>query len=161
MNQRETAVDFAERQIRQIDQKIAELTAEKASILTFIQIARKNQAHDDDVAEQVGKMHIEPPQALSDRPGSLGRQLNRQIVNLSLEILRKKGEPMSAPDIHAIHPLKHRVSVEALYRLLYNRVVSRKLTTMSGAFWPIGEALPFGWESEPATSKRVESFQPH
>lgn len=160
MNQRETAVDFAERQVRQIDQKITELTAERASILRFIEIARKNQAHDDDVAEQVGRMHIEPPQAISNRPGSLGRQLNRQIVNLSMEILRKKGEPMSAPDIHAIHPLKHRLTVEALYRLLYNRVVSRKLSTMSGAFWPVEEALPFGWESEPATSKRVVGLQP-
>ena len=155
MNQRENAVDFAERQIRQIDQKIAELTAEKASILQFIQIARKNQALDDEVAEHVGKLHIEAPQPLSNRPGSLSRQHNRQIVNLSLEIMRKKGEPMSAPEIHAIHPLKHRLSVEALYRLLYNRVVSRKLSTMSGAFWPVDEPLPFGWESEPATSKRV------
>lgn len=155
MNQRESAVDFAERQIRNIDQRIAQLNSERASIVQYLEIARRKEVPDDEVAEEIGKIEIEAPQPLSNRPGSLARQLNRQIVKLALEIVRKKGEPMSAPDIHAIHPLAHRLSVEALYRLLYNRVVSRKLSTMSGAFWPVDEPLPFGWESEPSTSKCV------
>lgn len=159
MNQREHAVDFAERQIRQIEQKIADLSAEKESILKYLQIARRNQALDEQVAEQVGNLPIDAPQPLSNRPGSLQRQRNRQIVNLSVEIIRKRGEPMTAPQVHAIHPLKHRLSVEALYRLLYNRVVSKKLSTISGAFWPLNEALPFGWESEAPTSKRI--FRQH
>lgn len=161
MNQRENALDFAERQVRQIDLKIAEMTAEKDAILRFIEIARKNQAFDEDVAVYIGQMQIEVPKPLSDRPGSLGRSHNRQVVNLSLEIIRKKGEPMTAPQIHAIHPLRHRFPVEALYRLLYNRVVSQKLIAMRGAFWPAKEALPFGWEKEAPTSKRVMSQPTH
>jgi hypothetical protein len=53
---------------------------------------------------------------------------------------------MSAPEIHPIHPLRDQVDVQTLYRLLYNRVTSRNLRNVGGAFWPINQPLPQGWE---------------
>lgn len=153
MGERETALDFARRQVQRIDAKMAELAREKESILSYIQTTQKQLTDTDDMAVPAAEIPV--PQPLSDRPGSLARQFNRQIVRLSMQIMRDKGEPMAAPEIHAVHPLRERFTPEALYRLLYNRVVSRKLNTMSGAFWPIEESLPFGWEREQATTKHA------
>lgn len=156
MEARESALEYAHRQVQQLDQRIVALTAERDQILQYIQITQGEKLRDEDVALAASKIAIEKPQPLSARPGSLARQSNKQLVELSLEILRVKGEPMSAPEIHAVHPLREEFSPEMLYRLLYNRVVSQKLTTIHGAFWPIGVSLPFGWEAARTTSKRVK-----
>lgn len=153
MSGHESALDFARRQLQRIDEKMAELAQEKASVLSYMQTIQKHFA-----SENGGHKSTKPigmPLPLSDRPGSLVRQFNKQIVRIALEIMREKGEPMAAPDLHAVHPLREQFTTELLYRLLYNRVVSRKLNTMNGAFWPIEEALPHGWEGEEPTTKHA------
>lgn len=156
MASRETALEYAYRQVQQLDQRIQTLTEERDQVLQYIKITQGEKLADEDVALAVSKLVGEKPEPLSARPGSLARQANKQLVQLSLEILRVKGEPMTAPEIHAVHPLREEFSPEMLYRLLYNRVVSQKMTTIHGAFWPVGVALPFGWEAARVTSKRVK-----
>jgi hypothetical protein len=53
---------------------------------------------------------------------------------------------MSAPELHRSHPHQTEVTVENLYRLMYNRVISGSLFWIEGTFWPTREPLPEGFD---------------
>lgn len=156
MDEREAALDYANRQVRQLDQRIKALIAERDQVIQYIKLTEGKRPSDEVVALVASKLEIVTPKPLSERPGSMARSFNKQLVKLCMEILATKGEPMTAPELHAVHPLRDQFEPELLYRILYNRVVSQKLTTIHGAFWPINVSLPFGWEAARTTSKRVK-----
>lgn len=87
------------------------------------------------------------------------RQFNKRVVEEALEIIAKHGKPMTAPEIHEEHSLATQIGTEAMYRLIYNRVIAKKLFSLDGAFWPRNEPIPEGWDI--SMSKRDAAEEEH
>ena len=81
------------------------------------------------------------------------RKFNKRIVGVALEIINREGRPMTAPEIHLEHPEREEIGTEALYRLMYNRVISKQLYSFAGAFWPMNRPIPEGFDV--SMSKRL------
>ncbi|WP_173050681.1 hypothetical protein [Bosea sp. ANAM02] len=74
------------------------------------------------------------------------KKLNRLIVEEALDIIRKEGRPLTAPELFELHPRAMELNAEGLYRLMYNRVIKGSLYSFAGAFWPSRDPLPEGYD---------------
>ncbi|BCB22390.1 hypothetical protein [Bosea sp. ANAM02] len=81
------------------------------------------------------------------------RHVNKRMVEEAIQIIVAAGRPMSTPEIMRTHSMRDQVSSEALYRLMYNRMVTGSLMSLNGAFWPVGRDLPASFDISRAKQK--------
>jgi hypothetical protein len=151
----ELGVSVARRQLETLDKELAEILRKRNAVAHYISV-------------MTGET-IDPPSAM---PGTVwqqeesraeaaprmsraypSRQYNKRVVDEALEIIARKGKPMTAPEIHLEHSMAEEIGTEAMYRLIYNRVIAGSLYSLAGAFWPVDQPIPDGWDVSLAKRK--------
>lgn len=141
------AISAVRRQLEAIDREMAALRQRRTAAVQYL-VAMTGETVEDltpavDSARSVQVAGGDIPAA---GPAPSGRKLNKRIVEEAMKIVAHKGHPMTAPEIHMLHSQKDAIGTEALYRLIYNRVISGSLYSFAGAFWPVDKPIPEGWD---------------
>ena len=139
-NAKANAIVFARSQIAEIDAQIARLTRERIAVANFLwALSGEGEYH------ELPAPAVVQPRAAQRAPDERvyhSRQFNKAVVDEALRMIDEASRPMSAPEIYERHPKRDLISPEGLYRLLYNRVVSGKIMSINGAFWPEDIPVP-------------------
>lgn len=143
----DTLVAVNRAQLLKYDEKLVELEAEIGTIRT------RRAALAAFLTQLTGEAQCTPPVPIKGgQDGSAGglrhyrsRTWNRSVVDEALRIVLERGQPMTVAEILETHPMKGEIGDETLYRLMYNRVISEKLYSFAGAFWPASSPIPAGW----------------
>jgi len=146
---RELGIGVARRQLETLDRQIEALLTQRRAVAAYLS-AMTGQAIPELPAAQIAAQS-NPPGAGGDGEEmreriSPSRQFNKRVVQEALDIIARHGRPMTAPDIHEEHSQAASIGTEALYRLMYNRVIAGSLYSFAGAFWPVREPIPVGWD---------------
>lgn len=81
------------------------------------------------------------------------RYVNKRMIEEAIRIIVASGKPMSTPEILKTHSMRNEVTADAMYRLMYNRMVVGTLISIDGAFWPADRELPAGFDLARANPK--------
>lgn len=160
---RELGIGVARRQLETLDRQIEGLLTQRRAVAAYLS-AMTGQAIPDTLTAPVA---VQPSPARMVGGEEMrqriypSRQFNKRVVQEALEIVARHGRPMTAPEIHEEHSEAVSIGTEALYRLMYNRVIAGSLYSFAGAFWPVREPIPEGWDlamakrqHDPAVVKR-------
>ncbi|KUL97307.1 hypothetical protein DK26_01130 [Bosea sp. WAO] len=132
---KEQAIAFAEKELRDVEMQLLGLARKKAGIVHYLEILRDN-----------GATGAPDNEDASDPADATARQRNNRWIKEAVNIILREGQPMAAPEIHKVHPNRGTVSNALLYRLMYNRAASGKLLNLDSFFWPADVAIPDGWK---------------
>lgn len=141
------AISVARRQVEAIDREMAALRQRRAAVVQYLAAMTGEPIKDLTLEiDSARSVQIAGGDVAGVGPAPSGRKLNKRIVEEAMKIVAQKGHPMTAPEIHMLHSQKDAIGTEALYRLIYNRVISGSLYSFAGAFWPVDKPIPEGWD---------------
>jgi len=152
--ERDQGIALARRQIEALDETLRNLSSKRDAIANYITALSGEPVLPTPILVEAGGSS-NPKEAEDERIKRAypSRAYNRKIVATALEIIEREGKPMNAPEIHLVHPHNEEIGTEALYRLIYNRVISGQLLSLEGAFWPVDRPIPEGWDISMAKRK--------
>jgi hypothetical protein len=155
-------IELSKRELAALDDQIATLVAQRAGIAQFLKAAGHVVAPAQVLPEDVigGR---KSGSGADDEPSSpriySSRKANAKIIDEALDIILRHGQPLTAPEILPEHSHAKLMTAEALYRLIYNRVISGSVYSLSGAFWPVDKPIPDGWDvSQAKRVRRIKSY---
>lgn len=146
---------FARGQLDALDAALTRLSSKREAIANYITAIWGDPVPPSPVLLKAGAASSQTAAELDEpeKRAYPSRQFNKRIVGAALEIINREGRPMTAPEIHLEHPERTKIGTEALYRLIYNRVISKELYSFAGAFWPMNRPIPEGFDI--SMSKRL------
>lgn len=144
---REQGIATARSQIEALDENLRKMSSQRNAIANYFAALSGEPYQPAPILLEEGEPS-HPQIEEDERVKRLypSRAYNRKVVNAALEIIDREGKPMTAPEIHLTHPNRTELGTEALYRLIYNRVIAGTLLSLHGAFWPADRPIPEGWD---------------
>ena len=144
--------------IVELEEELAELKRQRSSLAQFLSSATNERFTDEPPTAALERSRPAKIAAkdnpVSPEPAYTSRKYNRKVVDEAMAIVASHGRPMTAAEIHPQHPNASELSTEALYRLIYNRVITGSLYSFAGAFWPVNKPIPEGWDIAMAKRSR-------
>lgn len=156
---KEQLIELARRELAALDEQIVAIVAQRAGIAQYLAAAGQS------VAPAPVVPGVSPDGSLVAARGEVpriysSRKANAKVIDEALDIVRRHGHPMTAPEIHPEHSHAGVMTPEALYRLIYNRVISGSVYSLSGAFWPVDQPIPEGWDvSQAKRARRIKGYR--
>jgi hypothetical protein len=157
---KEQLIELAKRELAALDEQIVTIVAQRAGIAQYLAAAGQSVVPAPVLSG--GMQSVSPDGSVAAGRGDVpriysSRKANARVIDEALDIVRRHGHPMTAPEIHSEHSHAGVMTPEALYRLIYNRVISGSVYSLSGAFWPVDQPIPEGWDVSQA--KRVRRIK--